>query len=415
MGELALQFLLVEPFPLEDLHLLVYGGDGVAPLLQLRDAGQDGGVGVPLQRRAGIRVVGPFFAQAKYRDLLESLKLPVGKAPHGEAVEVFTQDAADVRGQPVIGDHIDEQPAQHQMAHALYQKPLLVPRPAAALVEDGEIGRVEEQQVEGLGTDAAVEETAHAHAVQPCLGLLRAALVQFHAVGKAVVALGDLPQGLAAAAAGVEDIGSDALREPDAPQDMSDVLRIGGIVSHAHLVHQSADGLGVHGVRALGKFFGKAAQGLIDRLVGPGHEVESGKSGLQFAGDSGPGVFLQLQKRQSGVAQGGGQPRAHLLQFLIAAPGPLGIGLEVFLHSGPPGQKFRAAPQNGAPGRRRLGRGEGHFLPLLVFLFAHADSPQLSASISGCSISLKRPVSFIAWTGSRYSALVSDSLGPTVN
>ncbi|MBS6354394.1 MAG: hypothetical protein KH438_03785, partial [Oscillibacter sp.] len=147
---------------------------------------------------------------------------------------------------------------------------------------------------------------------------------------------------------------------------MSDVLRIGGIVSHAHLVHQSADGLGVHGVRALGKFFGKAAQGLIDRLVGPGHEVESGKSGLQFAGDSGPGVFLQLQKRQSGVAQGGGQPRAHLLQFLIAAPGPLGIGLEVFLHSGPPGQKFRAAPQNGAPGRRRLGRGEGHFLPLLA-------------------------------------------------
>ena len=101
--------------------------------------------------------------------------------------------------------------------------------------------------------------------------------------------------------------------------------------------------------------------------------------------------------------------------MIMSFASPLGIGLEVFLHSGPPGQKFRAAPQNGAPGRRRLGRGEGHFLPLLVFLFAHADSPQLSASISGCSISLKRPVSFIAWTGSRYSALVSDSLGPTVN
>ena len=260
-----------------------------------------------------------------------------------------------------------------------------------------------------------MEETAHAHAVQPCLSLLRAAFVQFHAVGKAVIALGDLPEGLAAAAAGVKDIGDDTRRKPDTPQNMADIFRVGGVVAHAYLIHQPGDGFGVHRVRMLGKFPGKAAQGLIDRLVGPGHEVESGKSGLQFAGDSGPGVFLQLQKRQPGVAQGGGQPRAHLLQFLIAAPGPLGIGLEVFLHSGPPGQKFRAAPQNGAPGRRRLGRGEGHFLPLLVFLFAHADSPQLSASISGCSISLKRPVSFIAWTGSRYSALVSDSLGPTVN
>ncbi len=108
-----------------------------------------------------------------------------------------------------------------------------------------------------------------------------------------------------------------------------------------------------------GSFSAKTVQGLIDRLVGPGHEVESGKSGLQFAGDSGPGVFLQLQKRQSGVAQSGGQPRAHLLQFLIAAPGPLGIGLEVFLHSGPPGQKvprysaeWRSGPQTPWPRRR---------------------------------------------------------------
>ena len=89
------------------------------------------------------------------------------------------------------------------MAHALHQKPLLVPRPTAALVEDGEIGRVEEQQVEGLGTDSAVEEAAHSHTVQSCLGLLRAAFVQLHAVGKAIVALVNLPEGLAAAAAGV--------------------------------------------------------------------------------------------------------------------------------------------------------------------------------------------------------------------
>ena len=177
-----------------------------------------------------------------------------------------------------------------------------MPRPTAALVEDGEIGRVEEQQVEGLGTDSAVEEAAHAHTVQSCLGLLRTAFVQLHAVGKAIVALGDLPEGLAAAAAGVEDIGGDALREPDAPQDMADVLRVSGIVAHTHLIHQPPNGFGVHGVRAFWKFIGKAPQRLIHRLVGPGHEVESGQAGLQLAGSSGSGILLQFQKCQPGVA-----------------------------------------------------------------------------------------------------------------
>ena len=64
LRELPLQFSLIEPLPLEDLHLLVHGGDGIAPLFQLRNTLQCGGVGVPLQRYAGIWVVGPFFTKA---------------------------------------------------------------------------------------------------------------------------------------------------------------------------------------------------------------------------------------------------------------------------------------------------------------------------------------------------------------
>ena len=64
--------------------------------------------------------------------------------------------------------------------------------------------------------DAAMKEAAKAYSVQSCLRLLRAAFVQFHAIGIAVVSLGKLPQGLTAATARVDQIGGHALRKLDA-------------------------------------------------------------------------------------------------------------------------------------------------------------------------------------------------------
>ncbi len=38
-----------------------------------------------------------------------------------------------------------------------------MPRPAAALIEHGQVGRVEEQQMESVGADLAEKEAAEAH------------------------------------------------------------------------------------------------------------------------------------------------------------------------------------------------------------------------------------------------------------
>ena len=51
------------------------------------------------------------------------------------------------------------------MGDALDEKPLFVPRLAAALVENGEVRRVQEQQVERLTADVAMEEAAEAYTV----------------------------------------------------------------------------------------------------------------------------------------------------------------------------------------------------------------------------------------------------------
>ena len=57
-----------------------------------------------------------------------------------------------------------------------------MPGPTAALIEDGQIGRVEEQQVEGLMADLAEKEAAEAYPMQAGLGLLSPAFVQLYPV-----------------------------------------------------------------------------------------------------------------------------------------------------------------------------------------------------------------------------------------
>ncbi len=51
-----------------------------------------------------------------------------------------------------------------------------MPGPAAALVENGQVGRVEEQQMECLMAYLAEKEAARTHPMQAGLGLLRPAL-----------------------------------------------------------------------------------------------------------------------------------------------------------------------------------------------------------------------------------------------
>ena len=93
------------------------------------------------------------------------------------------------------------------MADALNEKPLFMPGLPAAAIEYGQIRRIQKQQMERLTADPAEEKAAEAYTVQAGLRLPGAAFVQLHAVGKAVVPLGELPQGLPAAAAGIKEVG----------------------------------------------------------------------------------------------------------------------------------------------------------------------------------------------------------------
>jgi hypothetical protein len=69
-------------------------------------------------------------------------------------------------------------------------------------------------------------------AVQLGLRRMGAPLVQSHAVREAVVSDRKLFEGLALTAARVDQIGGDAGRKGDAPQDVRQVARVGGEIAH---------------------------------------------------------------------------------------------------------------------------------------------------------------------------------------
>ena len=128
--------------------------------------------------------------------------------------------------------------------------------------------------MEHLTADLAVKEASEADTVEPGLRFLRAVFVQLHAVGVAVVAVGKLPERLAAAAARVEQIRRHALRKRDPAQDVRDISRVCWVIAHADMVHQPPDDRRVDGVR-LRKRFRKAGQDFIHRLVRSGHEIKA--------------------------------------------------------------------------------------------------------------------------------------------
>ena len=332
--------------------------------------------GEPLQPLGILGSFVPFFPGAQYGHLLELFELGVGKPPQAQIFKIVRQHPADVRGEPVVRDDIRQQAAQGQRAQALDQKPLLMPGPAAALVEDGQVGRVEEQQVEGVGADLAVEEAAEAYPVEPGLGLIRPGTVQLHAVGEAVVPVRDLPQGLPAAAAGVQQIRGDPLRELDALQNQRDIVRVGGVVAQLDVVHQPPHHLGVGGSvhRELG---GKAGQRIVHRAVDIAQQVKAQQAVLQQSRIGGKLVLLRLQQQKLGVAQGVGQPLPGALQLIVIVPSGGKVGIPVLLHPGPaqhhsPGELGDFALKSPQPLQgiaARFGLGCGVRLP------AHGCSP----------------------------------------
>ena len=215
---------------------------------------------------------------------------------------------------------------------------------------------------------------------------LRAVFVQLHAVGVAVVAVGKLPERLAAAAARIEQIRRHALRELDTAQDVRDIFWICRVVAHADMVHQPPDHRRVDGVR-LRKIFCKAGQDFIHRLVRSGHEIKAVQSCFQLPGFLGKRRFLQFQKIPLCIAERRKKRVSRFLQFQIVRIRTLRLRRAVFLHTGAAFKKALAAAQNGFCRLPKLFQGiKGTFGFLLQFLFhvavPHAAGWMLSVAKS---------------------------------
>ena len=153
--------------------------------------------------------------------------------------------------------------------------------------------------MERLPADVAMEKATEAYTVQTGLRLLRTAFIQLHPIGIAVVALGDLPQRLSAAAAGVKDIGGHALRKGDALQYQCDVIRIGGIVPQFHVVHEPPDDGRVDSI-----FLRREpADRIIYRTVAGTHQVEALKAPQQLSGHGRQSIALQFHQQGLHVGQ----------------------------------------------------------------------------------------------------------------
>ena len=271
--------------------------------------------------------------RAHDHNLLEFFELSVCKTPDGDILKIIAEDTANIRRQTVVRDHIQQQTAVQQMGNALDEKPLFVPCLAAALVEHGEVRRVQEQQVERLPADVAMEEAAEAYTVQAGLRLLRTAFIQLHPIGIAVVALGDLPQCLSAAAAGVKDVGGHTLRKRDALQHQRNVIRIGGIVPQLHVVHEPPDGGRVDGV-FLRELLREPADRIIYRTVAGAHQVEALKAPQQLSRHGCQSIALQLHQQRLRVGQRLCQIIADAAECVIGITGGGQIRLPVFFNTG---------------------------------------------------------------------------------
>ena len=189
--------------------------------------------------------------------------------------------------------------------------------------------------MERLPADPAEKEAAEAHAMQSRLGLFRPAFVQLHPVGVAVIALGNLPQGLAAPAAGVQEIRGNALRELDSAEHQCDVVRVRGVVAQLDVVHQPPNNSGV-GSALHWKSLGKGMECVIDGTVIAAHEVEAQQAIPELSGGGGCLIFLSLHQKQTGFPQNLRQITADAQQNVKSVLGGGEVRSPVLLHPGPP-------------------------------------------------------------------------------
>ena len=125
-----------------------------------------------------------------------------------------------------------------QQPQAVGEEALFQP-PAAVFGANRQIRRVEEKPLESAGTHMGEKEAAEADAVQALLCRFAAQLVDFDAVGHSVGAVRKAGERLAFPAAGIEQVDR-FRRECHRPAKQIHMGRIGGLVSHAHPVHQPA-------------------------------------------------------------------------------------------------------------------------------------------------------------------------------
>ena len=187
--------------------------------------------------------------------------------------------------------------------------------------------------MERLTADVAMEEAAEAYTVQTGLRLLRTAFIQLHPIGIAVVALGDLPQCLSAAAAGIEDVGGHTLRKRDALQHQRNVIRIGGIVPQLHVVHEPPDGGCVDSV-FLRELLHEPADRIIYRAVAGAHQVEALKAPQQLSRHGCQSIALQFHQQRLRVGQRLCQIIADAAECVIGITGGGQIRLPVFFNAG---------------------------------------------------------------------------------
>ena len=155
-----------------------------------------------------------------------------------QIIEVFAQHPADVGRRPIIGDDVDEQAAILQQPQPVGKKALFQ-TPAAVFGSNRQVRRVEKKPLKCAGTYPGEKEAAEADAVQAFLRLFSAQLVDFDAVGHGASAVRKVGERLAFPAAGIEQV-SRFRRKSHRPAQQIHMGRVGGLVSHAHPVHESA-------------------------------------------------------------------------------------------------------------------------------------------------------------------------------
>ena len=191
----------------------------------------------------------------------------------GHLLKVVAEDAANILGHAVVGHDVDHQPAPNQQRNALQQETLLIPAAPAFFRQDRQIGWVEKNGVKSSVTDIGAKKAAKAHPVQQSLGLFRPAAVQLYAIAEAVVPGRHPLESRAGPAAGIQQIDGHVMGKCDSPGDQLHMVRVGGIVPHADVVHQPPDDGGVGGLIA-GQTVRKLSEHRRQLAVIPGHQLK---------------------------------------------------------------------------------------------------------------------------------------------